>query len=146
MESNASCANVRLKRKLMLKEKKMKCVEKSHRHLHDEDHRRKRNCTPLFDITMMDFFNRQIEPNKDIEGNYNQQPPQRKTNAMSFRFLNETFHCQNLLQKFQVTTEFSSEFRQSSTGESSSHAVVQDIALHESTTPRIDNIVRGNTF
>jgi len=60
---------------------------------------------------MMDFFNRQIEPNKDIEGNYNQEPPQRKTNAMSFIFLNETFHRQNLLQKFQVATEFSSEFR-----------------------------------
>jgi len=55
MVSNVSCANARLKRKLMLKEKKMKCEEKSHRVLLDEDHRRKKNCTPLSDITMMDF-------------------------------------------------------------------------------------------
>ncbi|QCD82024.1 hypothetical protein DEO72_LG2g2357 [Vigna unguiculata] len=122
----------------------MKCVEKTHRELHDEDHRRKMNCTPLSDITMMDFFNRQIEPNNYIEGNYNQQPRQRKTNAMSFRFHNETFHRQNLLQKFQVAIEFSSEFRQSSTGESSSHAIVQDVALHQSTTPQIENIVRDS--
>ena len=132
MESNASCANARLKRKMMLKEKKMK---RNHRELHDDDHRRKRNCTPLSDITMIDFFNRQIEPNNYIEGNYNEQPRQRKTNAMSFRFHNETFHRQNLLQKFQVAKEFSSEFRQSSTDESSSHASTRCCTTSEYKSP-----------
>jgi len=65
---------------------------------------------------------------------------------MKFRFLNESFHRQNLLQKFQVATKLLSEFHQSSTGQSSSQVVLQDVALHESTTPPIENIVRGNTF
>jgi len=73
----------------------------------------------------MDFLNREIQTNNDITGNYNVQPPQRKTNAMKCGFLNESFHRQNLLQKFQVATEFSSEFHQSSTGQSSSQAVVR---------------------
>jgi len=143
MESNTCCANARLKRKMMLKEKKMK---RNHRDVHDDDHRRKRNSTPLSDITMIDFFNRQIKPNNYIQGNYNEEPLQRKTNAMSFRFHNDTSHRQNLLQKFQVANEFSSEFRQSSTYETSAHAIVQDVGLHQSTSTRIENIVRGNTF
>ena len=81
-ESNVACANARLKRKLMLKEKKIKCTEKSHKVLLDEDYQRKINCIPLSDITMMDFLNREIQINNDITGNYNVQPPQQKTNAM----------------------------------------------------------------
>jgi len=57
-----------------------------------------------------------------------------------------TSHRQNLLQKFQVAKEFSSEFRQSSTYESSAHAIVQDVGLHQSTSPGIEDIIRGNAF
>jgi len=86
MQSNLACANARLKRKLMLKEKKMKCAEKSQSLLLDKDQQKKRNFTPLSDIKMMTFLIQEIPTNNDLAGYYKGQPAQGKTNPMNYIF------------------------------------------------------------
>jgi len=94
--SNLGCANARLKRMLVLKEKKMKCAQKTQSLLLDQEQRKKRNFTPLCDITMNAFLNQDTPTHNDIGGYYKGQPPQRRTNEMNHRLFHQTSHRQNL--------------------------------------------------
>jgi len=142
-QSDLPCSNARLKRKLILKENKIKCGERSQSVSLYKDQRIKRNCTPLSDITMMNFLNQDIPTNNDLLGYYNGQAHLEKTNARTSRCFHQTSHRQNLLQRFEVTTEMSLGFHSSSTEQSSCQSVGNNSTIFESEDVTNENIFSG---
>jgi len=135
--SNLGCANARLKRKLVLKEKKMKCSQKSQSLLLDDEQQGKRNFTPLCDITMNAFLNQDTPTNNDIGGYYKGQWPQGRSNEMNHKLFHQSSHRQNLFQKFEVA---------GSIGQSSFQRVLNDTTICPSTTTPIENMGTGSSF
>jgi len=135
--SNLGCANARLKRKLVLKQKKMKCAQKTQSLLLDEEQRKKRNFTPLYDIIMNAFLNQDTPTHNDISGYYKGQPPQRRTNEMNHRLFHQSSHRQNLFRKFEVV---------GSIGQSSFQRVLKDTTICPSTSTPIENMGTGSSF
>jgi len=135
--SNLGCANARLKRKLVLKEKKMKCAQRSQSLLLDDEHQKKRNFTPLCDIIMNAFLNQDTPTNNDMDGYYKGQRPQGRSNEMNHKLFHQSSHRQNLFQKFEVA---------GSIGQSSFHRVLNDTTICLSTTTPTENMGTGSSF
>jgi len=121
----------------MLKEKKMKCAQKSQSLLLDDDQRKKRNFTPLSDITMNTFLNQDTPRNNDLARYYKGQRPQGRSNLMNYRLFHQSSHHQNPFQKFEVT---------GSIGQSSFQTVLHDATICPSRTTPIENMATGSSY
>jgi len=135
-QSDLSFSNARLKRKLIIQEKKSKCGERSQSFGLYKDQRIKRNCTPLSDITMMNFLNQDIPTN-------NGQAHLERTNASTSRYFHNTSHRQNLLHRFEVTTEMSLG---QPTRQSSWQSMRNNSTVFQSEDVTNENILSGLSF